>query len=129
MNKKKIYLKGYIFSRKFEGERVPQNIQNLVLRNYCNNNGFNFLLSSVEYCMEKSFLNLNTLVNNINSYDGIIAYSIFQLPSDLKKRNALFQKILKNKKTFHFAIEELILAKKSDIEKINNIWLIKQHTI
>ena len=28
-------LKGYIFSRPFFGERVPQNVQNIVLRDYC----------------------------------------------------------------------------------------------
>ena len=28
-------LKGYIFSRPFFGERVPQNVQNIILRDYC----------------------------------------------------------------------------------------------
>ena len=28
-------LKGYIFSRPFLGERVPQHIQNTILREYC----------------------------------------------------------------------------------------------
>ena len=40
----------------------------------------------------------------------------------------IFKKVLHNKKSFHFALEELILEKKKDIEKINNIWLIKQHS-
>ena len=39
-------LKGYIFSRKFYDERVPQHIQNLVLRNYCQMNKLNYLLSA-----------------------------------------------------------------------------------
>ena len=28
-------LKGYIFSRPFMGEQVPQHVQNIVLRDYC----------------------------------------------------------------------------------------------
>ena len=28
-------LRGYIFSRAFMGERVPQSIQNLVIREFC----------------------------------------------------------------------------------------------
>ena len=28
-------LKGYIFSRPFMGERVPQSVQNMLLREYC----------------------------------------------------------------------------------------------
>ena len=52
-------LRGYIFSRPFYGERVPQNIQNLVIRNYCEKNSFIYLLSIVEYCIEETFLNEN----------------------------------------------------------------------
>lgn len=38
-------LKGYIFSRSFMGERAPQHIQNIILREYCKKNNFTFLLS------------------------------------------------------------------------------------
>ena len=47
-------LRGYIFSRQFMGERVPQHVQNIVIRNYCEKNRYFFLLSSVEYKMENS---------------------------------------------------------------------------
>ena len=46
-------LKGYIFSRKFYDERVPQHIQNLVLRNYCQVNKLHYLLSATEYAMKE----------------------------------------------------------------------------
>ena len=65
-------LKGYIFSRTFMGERVPQSVQNLLLRDYCKRKKYNFHLSSVEYCIENSFMHLNNLVNNLEKYDGII---------------------------------------------------------
>ena len=32
-------VRGYIFSRPFMGERVPQHVQNLVIRDYCEKNG------------------------------------------------------------------------------------------
>ena len=56
--------KGYIFSRPFMGERVPQSVQNLVLRNYCSNNKIIFELSSTEYAMEESYYVLNKLIND-----------------------------------------------------------------
>ena len=68
--------KGYISSRKFMGERVPQTVQNLVLRNYCKNNNIIFELSSTEYAMEESFYVLNQLLNN-KKYKCIIFYSLF----------------------------------------------------
>ena len=48
-------LRGYIFSRPFMEERVPQHVQNIILRNYCEKNNYAFLLSSVEYKMNNSF--------------------------------------------------------------------------
>jgi|TARA_B110000259_G_C13912428_1_gene361445 sporadic carbohydrate cluster protein (TIGR04323 family) len=119
-------LKGYIFSRTFMGERVPQSVQNLLLRDYCKRKKYNFHLSSVEYCIENSFMHLNNLVNNLEKYDGIIAYSLFQLPKDPNVRKKLLIKIVNNKKTFHCAIENIIIKDTSTIEKINDIWSIKQ---
>ena len=36
MKSKKV--RGYIFSRSFMGERVPQHVQNIVIRDYCEKN-------------------------------------------------------------------------------------------
>ena len=118
-------LKGYIFSRPFMGERVPQGIQNMLLREYCKKKNFNFHLSSVEYCIEGSFIHLNNLVNNLKKYDGILAYSLFQLPVEPNIRNELLLKIIRCKKSFHCAIEDIEINNKESIEKINDIWAIK----
>ena len=52
-------VKGYIFSRPFFGERVPQHIQNIVLRDYCNNKNLQFLMSATEYSANNSSYILN----------------------------------------------------------------------
>ena len=118
-------LKGYIFSRPFMGERVPQSIQNMLLRDYCKKKNYNFHLSSVEYCIEGSFIHLNNLVNNLKKYDGILAYSLFQLPHEPDIRSELLLKIIKNKKSFHCAIEDIEINNNQSIDKINDIWAIK----
>ena len=107
------------------GERVPQGIQNMLLREYCKKKNFNFHLSSVEYCIEGSFIHLNNLVNNLKKYDGILAYSLFQLPVEPNIRNELLLKIIRYKKSFHCAIEDIEINNKESIEKINDIWAIK----
>jgi|TARA_B100001778_G_C18301061_1_gene499836 sporadic carbohydrate cluster protein (TIGR04323 family) len=122
----KANLKGYIFSRPFMKERVPQGVQNLYLREYCKRNNYNFILSSVEYCMEDSYIHLNNLISNIKKYEGILAYSLFQLPSDPDRRRKLMLKVIKSKKSFHFAIENIVVKNISSIEKIEDIWAIKQ---
>lgn len=109
------------------GERAPQHIQNLVLRDYCKKNNYNYLLSSTEYCMNNAFLNLNNLINELSKYDGIVSYSLFQLPEALSNRLDILKKIITKKKQFHFALEDIVVATFEDIEKVNDIWLIKQH--
>jgi len=80
-------LKGYIFSRPFLGERVPQHIQNIVIRDYCAKNNITFLMSATEYAVEGSLYILSELINNLKNYDGIIFYSLFQLPIKKKEKN------------------------------------------
>ena len=37
-------------------ERVPQHVQNIVIRDYCSKKDIQYLLSSTEYAMENSAL-------------------------------------------------------------------------
>ena len=97
--------KGYISSRVFMGERVPQNIQNLCIRDFCNKNNFYYVLSSTEHAMENSFLVLKKLSNNLGKIDGIVMYSMFQLPSNKDLRLKIFNNFKKKKKKIFFALE------------------------
>ena len=119
-------LRGYIFSRAFLGERVPQHIQNLVLREYCNRKKLNFLLSLVEYRFENSTIMLESALNELNKIDGIIFYSLLQLPDDSKKRQIFYNKVLKQKKEIYFAVEEIKLKNLDSINFVENIFLIKK---
>tara|TARA_B100000963_G_scaffold29270_1_gene21703 strand:- start:30449 stop:31510 length:1062 start_codon:yes stop_codon:yes gene_type:complete len=118
-------LKGYNFSRPFLGERAPQHVQNIVIRNYCEKNNHKFLLSSTEYAKENSFYILQELISNLYDYDGLVFYSLFQLPVSEDNRKLIYNKIIRKKKTLHFAVENLILKTKSDQSKIEEIFKIK----
>ena len=108
------------------GERVPQHIQNQVIRTYCIQNNFEYLLSAVEYSMRNSTLMLNQIFNETKNLDGIGFYSLFQLPESDIERNKFLKKILKKKKFVFFAVENIILSSSKDVERIENIWLIKK---
>ena len=118
-------VRGYIFSRKFLDERVPQHVQNIVIRDYCKNNNLQYLLSSTEYILEDNHLMMQQLINELNKIDGIVAYSLFQLPKNKQKREKIYQKILKNNKELHFAVEKLKITNKKDTSLIEQIWQIK----
>jgi len=119
-------VRGYIFSRSFMGERAPQHVQNIVIRDYCQRNNLFYLLSSTEYAKKKSHLMLDQVLNELKDVDGIVAYSLFQLPENKKLRSEVYKKIIKLKKELHFSVENLKIVKSKDIERIENIWSIKQ---
>ena len=122
-------VRGYNFSRSFMGERVPQHVQNIVIKDFCQKRNFNFLLSVSEYAMPKSFHILKDLLNNLKGIYGVVAYSVFQMPFDDEERKKIFKKILSRKKKIFFACENLEIASQKDINRIENIWLVKKASL
>ena len=118
--------RGYIFSRKINGNFIPQRVQNLVIRDFALKKKIFFKLSSTEYNMENCYIMLNSLIKDINKIDGIIFYSIEMLADDKKKILKLIDFFIKKKKTIFFAVEELKLSSKNDLKKIKEILLIKK---
>lgn len=119
-------VRGYIYSRAFQDERVPQHVQNLVIRDFCNKNNLQYLLSSSEYVMDGSSMMLLQIMNEIKNIDGIVAYSVFQLPEDDKVRNDFLNEILEHKKTIFFAVEGLKVFDGKTKTNIEEIWKISK---
>lgn len=119
-------LRGYIYSREFMGERVPQAVQNLVLRDYCAKNDIQYLLSSTEYAMNRSSLILLKTLEDLANINGLVLYSVFQLPENDLYRKRVYKIILNSKKELHFAVENIKFTNFNDIEILENIWRIKK---
>jgi len=119
-------VRGYIFGKEFMGERVPQQIQNIVIRDFCIKNNLYYKLSLVEYVFEKSTFMLNEGLKEIDKIYGIVFYSLFQLPEDEKDRNLICKFVLKKKKKLFFALENIEMSSLDDLKKINSFWLIKK---
>ena len=125
-NKAEKRVRGYIFSRPFMEERVPQHVQNIVIRDYCQKKDIQYLLSATEFTMENSALMLRQLVRDLPSIDGIVAYSIFQMPEDDYERQSIFKSVLSLNKEIHFALEGLTLFDNDTCKRIENIWKVKK---
>jgi sporadic carbohydrate cluster protein (TIGR04323 family) len=78
--------RGYIGSRMIE-RSVPQHIQNIIIRKWCEDNGFEYLLSATEYQMPGSTMILDSIQEEV-----IVFYSVFLMPEDRKKRDKLYGK-------------------------------------
>ena len=116
--------RGYVSSRVFCTERVPQHVQNIVIRDYCTRKGITYLLSATEYAMPDCYMMLEQTMNDLNHLDGIVCYSLFQLPTDRIKRMRLFERVIDNERELHFAVESLSIFETEHIKRIEDIWSV-----
>lgn len=118
--------RGYVFSRIFFGHRVPQHVQNLVIRDYCQQHGFIYLLSGTEYAMTGCHMVFEEIIQGIDNLAGIVLYSIFMLPESRAARRAVYDAVLHSGASLHGAVEGLSIASAADVQMVEDIWLMQQ---
>jgi sporadic carbohydrate cluster protein (TIGR04323 family) len=107
------------------GERAPQHVQNIILRDYCNKKGFELLLAATEYAMADSFMILESVLDDLDSVDGVVFYSLYQLPIQSEQRNSVYSRALESGKSLHFAVEGMSITKPIDIDSVEQCLLVK----
>ena len=117
--------RGYISSRPFSGERAPQHIQNLVIRTYCEEFGYEFLLSATEVAMPDAYIVLNRLMSGRGESDGLVFYSLRQLPASQDHRREFFNAILESGREVHFAVERMAIQSRADINRVDQILCVE----
>ena len=105
--------RGYIKSGEFRGQRVPQHIQNRIVRQYCHERGLGYVLARSEYSFKDCSCHLEAAFND--QYPVIVAYSMLILPEEPKRRRELYKKLIKSGKEIHFACEDMKI-KRNDFE-------------
>lgn len=112
---------GYINLRPLNGVIYPSSIQNIIMKNFVENelNGI-FYLSPTEILQAKYSVTLQTLISSETKVKGIVMLSSFMLSKNYRERMFLFKKALKAKKKIFFILDELNFKSKEDIEKIEN---------
>lgn len=118
--------RGYIGSRPYDGARVPQHVQNLVVRDYCQRNGFTYLLSATEYAMPGCYIMLEEVLRELPRIEGVVLYSLFMLPRAADRRQQTVRRILEAGATLHGAVENLAVTNLDDARRIEDIMAIHQ---
>lgn len=119
-------VRGYIGSRHYAGQRTPQHVQNLVIRDYCQRNGLTYLLSATEFAMPGCYMMLSQILDELPTLSGFCAYSLFMLPDDKQARRDVYHRILASERTFHAAVENLAVDSEADVALIEDIWCVHQ---
>jgi len=117
--------RGYIGSRRYFGDRVPQHVQNLVVRDFCQRNGFQFLLSHTEYIMRDNFMMLEEMALEAPHVEGVVLYSFFMLPPDKEYRMDVCNRILDAGASMHGAVENKSVNAKGDLQQLEDLWNLK----
>jgi sporadic carbohydrate cluster protein (TIGR04323 family) len=113
--------RGYVASRSVRGTNFPQQVQNLVLRDYAARNKLHYLLSSTEYAMPSCYLMLNAVLDEIEDLEGIIFFSAFMLPQRKSRRQEVFARILNAGRELHAAMENIVVRKQEDIANLEDL--------
>ena len=113
--------RGYVFSRPVDNHRVPQHIQNLVIRDYATRRKLHYLLSATEYAMPDCYLILEQVLADLPALDGVILYSMFMLPPDAEQRGLVYRRFLAAGCRLHAAVEGFVLESEADVERWENV--------
>jgi sporadic carbohydrate cluster protein (TIGR04323 family) len=113
--------RGYVASRPVRGSSFPQQVQNLVLRDYATRNGLHYLLSATEYAMPSCYLMLNAVLEELPTIEGIIFFSIFMLPQKKARRLEIFDRVLAAGCELHAALENVVLRGHEDVPSLEDL--------
>lgn len=109
--------RGYIGSRPVAGQSFPQKVQNLVIRDYAARHGLEFKLSVTEYAMPGCYMMLQDALAELPRLKGLILFSLFMLPADPARRQAIYDRVLGHGCELRAALEEMTLADESGIAR------------
>lgn len=116
--------RGYVATRRVRGDRVPQAVQNLVVRDYAQRMKLNLKLPVVEYGMPGCYMMLESVLDELPPLDGVVFYSLFQLPERPSRREAIYQRIFDAGCSLHGALESMALWQPEDVRRIEDIFRI-----
>lgn len=125
MNKGQGY-RGYNGSRPYSGLDFPQNVQNLIIRNYCQKYNFQYLLSASEYKMKGCYMILEEIMAAIDTLQGVVLFSIFMLPESREKRMRIYKTVLDAGCSLHGALEDVALQTWDDVQRIEDIVMMNK---
>ncbi len=116
--------RGYVASRDVRGQRWPQHVQNIVIRDYCAREKLPYLLSVAEYAMEGCYMNLSTVLDELPRIEGVAMFSLFMLPQRAERRLAIYERVLGAGAGLHGALEGTGLTSAADIARIEDMFAL-----
>jgi len=119
-------LRGYVISRSFGGFSIPVPLQSLALRDYCQRKDFLYILPANENCFPHSYMILESVIQDLTEFAGIILYSVRMLPLQKNRRLSIYSQILKQKRSMHLVLEDMVLESEEAVSAIEELFLYER---
>ena len=98
--------RGYIASGSFNGNRMPQHLQNQIVKLYCDMHNLEFVLSRAEYWINGG-TKCQLWAALKEGFKNIVFFSVWQMPNNRHDRKKIYEFCLKEKIVLHFATERI----------------------
>ncbi len=98
--------RGYIASGEFNGNRVPQHLQNQIVKSYCDANDLEFIMSRAEYWIDGG-TQCQLWAALREGFKDIVFFSLWQLSNKKEYRERVYDFCIQNHITLHFAVERM----------------------
>jgi len=118
-------IRGYVTHHTFGGNKIPIPMQNLILRDYAHRNKLLFKLSVNEYSIPNCYIQLDYLLTELPTLEGIVMCSVFMMPQKSAKRREIYQRFLDHGATLHLIFESTVVRTQEDVDTIEEMLAIR----
>lgn len=118
--------RGYTTHQEFGGHRIPVPVQNLILRDYAARRTLLFKLSVDEYFFTNCYLQLETILGQLDELEGILMCSLFMLPPDESFRRGVYERVLTAQGQLHLVFEGLVVKDQGTVEAAEELIQMNQ---
>ena len=115
---KKSFLQGYVTVRRFGGYALPVPMQNKLLRNYCEEKNFSYILPQCEMIQENNYTYLFHTLESMKKNGNLGMCSVNMLPNDIDKFEVAFEEIKSKNIVCHFLFEDKVV-KHFDLKELH----------
>ena len=112
-------MQGYIFLKPFNKIYLPTYVQNILIKNFCDQKNLLFNLSVNEQNIDNCWMELFSIVKK-KDIQVIVMTSIHMLPNNKKDFGKFCQILNKNKKEFFFIFENTFCTNLSELKILKN---------
>ena len=117
---------GYVTSRSFQGLTIPVPAQNSCLREFAKAQKLTYVLPPLEHYFEDCYMQLYSVLKNIEKEDIVAMYSVGMMPSSTETCKEIINILKLRKSSLFFILESKLVREWNDIKNLMFSYSLKQ---